>query len=191
MGAISRLKIQAHSLPVLASMNGGRWEAARDATLHFEFARGVNVRLVTSWLARKGSIIRYAEMSKIRPLLSSDRQQNETPELRSVSNFILRSIFGFSVGWNRSISNFFSFDVCIRKRCNLWINMNNYTTNQLDSNRNIYSPKHRNFLPFSRRMGASAGRICGIRVAVISSCIWTYPRLWLWVRNINSAGVSR
>jgi hypothetical protein len=170
MGAILRLmKIQEHSLPVLASMNGGRW----DATLHFEFTRGVNVRHVTSWLACEGNNIRYAEMSNIRPLLSSDRQQNEAPELMSVSNFILRSLFGFSVGWNRSISNFFSFDVCIRKRCNHWINMNNYTTNQLDSNRNIYSPKHRNFLPFSRWMGGeSAGRICGTRVAVmISSCI--------------------
>ena len=156
MDAISRLMIiQARSLAVLANTNGGRWEAEWDATLDMELTRRVNVQHVTSWLAREESDIRYAETSNVRPLLPSDRQQNETPEFTSVSNFIMTNVFGVSVGRNHPMCNVYSSVVCTGKRRKPRINMNYYTTNPLDANHNIYSAKYWNVLLLSRR-----GREC-------------------------------
>ena len=49
------MKIQAHSLPVIANTNGGGWVAERDTTLDLEFTRRVIVPHVTEadWLVRK------------------------------------------------------------------------------------------------------------------------------------------
>jgi hypothetical protein len=122
----------------LSSQHEQRQVGSRvNATIDLELTRRANVQHVTSWLVREESDIRYTETSNIRPLLSSDRQQNETTEFISVSNFIMVDVFGVSVEWNHPMFNFYSSVVCTRKRRKPRINMNYYTTNPLDSNHNV------------------------------------------------------